>query len=133
MCMKQEVRALLDTMASRRSAQLKKQDLSAVITHMVDDTLPRAVVKIMNGDEIKWLEFIESADTLANPSIFDDYVYSAQQFGGLTIHVPEANYPREVALTILNDVISRLKAAGVEGDIKLMGYTYDNVGFKKIR
>ncbi len=132
--MKQEIRAFLDTMAQRRSVQLRKQDPSAIVTYMVDDVSPRAVIKVANGEETKWLEFLESADTLANPSIFDDYVYSAQQFRTITIHVPEANYTREVALTILNDVLVRLKGAGVEGDIKMVGYLYDNIGtFKKIK
>ena len=67
--MKQEVKAFLDTAAGRRAAQLRKQDPEARTSYVLDDMVPRAVVKAEKDGHIVAFEFLETAETAARPGL----------------------------------------------------------------
>ncbi len=118
---------MVENAASRRAAQLKKQDPSLEVTYAMDENYPRAVIKIMKEKKVTWLEFVESASTVGDMANLEDYAFCAQEFGGLTLHFPESLYPREIAATIFADIKERIKSAGYP-DAKLTGYVYDDQG-----
>jgi hypothetical protein len=131
--MKQEIRAAIDVAASHRAAHIMKQDPTSKVTYSLDDITPRAVVQVVKEGKVIWLEFVESAETAGKPDNMEDYVSCAGQLGGLTIHFPESNYSKDIALTIFNDIAGRIKGSGIN-EFKLSGYIYDNIGsFKKVR
>ncbi|MGE5379276.1 MAG: hypothetical protein ACM3L5_00210 [Candidatus Saccharibacteria bacterium] len=132
--MKQEMRAFLDTAASRRAAHLRKQDPEVQASYVLDDLMPRAVVKAEKQGKIVAFEFLETAETAAVHANMEDYVFAANEFGTLAVCLPESNYAREVASTVLSDLYGRIKQSGATGDFKFAGYTYDAMGnFRKIR
>jgi hypothetical protein len=131
--MKAEMKAFLDTAAGRRAAQLRKQDPEARTSYVLDDMVPRAVVKAEKEGRIVAFEFLETAETAAVQANMEDYVFAANEFGSVTVCLPEANYPREVAATVLHDLQGRIRQGGGKGDFRFSGYTYDIMGnFKKI-
>ncbi len=125
--MKQETKALVENAASRRMAQLRKQDPSLDVSYTMDENYPRAVIKLMRDKKVTWLEFVESAGTVGDASNLEDYAFCAQEFGGLTLHFPEALYPRDIAATIFSDIRERIAGAGYP-EVKLAGYVYDDMG-----
>lgn len=132
--MKQEVKAYLDTVAGRRAAQLQKQDPSSKASYVVDDQMPRAVVKAEKDGRITAFEFIETADTVGTPSNMEDYVFAANEFGTLTVSIPEGAYSRDIAHTVLTDLQGRIKQSGARGGFSFSGYVYDSMGnFKKLK
>lgn len=131
--MKQEVKAFLDMVAHRRAVQLAKQDPTVTTSHVVDDRSPRAVVKAEREGRIVAFEFIETAETAALHSNLEDYVYVANEFGGLAVALPETHYTRDIALTVLNDLRGRMKKGGADREFLFSGFLYDGMGsFKKI-
>lgn len=131
--MKQEVKAFLDMVAGRRATQLQKQDPALKAIHLVDDHSPRALVKAEKEGHITAFEFIETTETAALHSNVEDYVYAANEFGSLTVALPEKDYARDIALTVLNDLRGRIKKAGATGEFRFSGFLYDEMGnFKKI-
>jgi hypothetical protein len=132
--MKQEVKAFLDTAAGRRAAQLSKQDPQAKASYVLDDQSPRAVVKAEKEGHIVAFEFLETAETAAVQANMEDYVFAANEFGSVTVCLPEANYSREIAATVLGDLEKRIKQGGATRDFKFAGFIYDAMGsFKKVR
>lgn len=131
--MKQEVKALLDTVAGRRAAYLAKQDSTVRTSYVVDDRAPRAVVKAEKDGSIVAFEFIETRETAAVHSNLEDYVFVANEFGELGVALPETHYARDIALTVLNDLRGRIRKGGATGDFRFHGYLYDDLGnFKKL-
>jgi hypothetical protein len=64
----------------------------------------------------------------------EDYVFAANEFGSVTFCLPEANYTRDIAATVLADLQGRIKQSGAKGDFRFSGYIYDAMGtFKKVR
>ncbi len=132
--MKQEVKAFLDTAAGRRAAQLRKQDPEVKASYVLDDQAPRAVVKAEKDGQVLAFEFLETAETAAIQANMEDYVFSANEFGAVTVCLPEANYPREIASTVLTDLQGRIRKGGATGDFRFSGYVYDTMGnFKKVK
>jgi hypothetical protein len=131
--MKQASRAMIDNAASHRSAILKKQDPSVTVTVVLDDTVPRAMIEIAKEGKIVGLEFVESAETAGRVENTEDYVATASQFGSVTIHFPEDKFPRDIALTIFNDLEGKVRAASGP-EARLYGFVYqDNGTFKKTK
>jgi hypothetical protein len=132
--MRGELKAIVETIASRRIGHILKEDPSAEATYILDDMLPRAAITIKRNGQPVWMEFVESVETAGKPVNGDDYLYCAQQFGGVTVHFPEASYPtRDFVQPVFNDILSRMKEGGA-ADAKLSAYLYDTVGtFKKVR
>ena len=128
--MKQETKALVENAASRRVAALKKQDPTTEVTYQIDESFPRAVIKIKKEGKVTWLEFIESASTVGDASNLEDYAFCAEQFGGLTLLFPESLYPREIAATIFEDIRKRIAQAGFP-QVRLIGLVYDDLGSTK--
>jgi hypothetical protein len=132
--MKQEVKAFLDTAAGRRAAQLQKQDPEVHVSYVLDDMVPRAVVKVEKDGHIVAFEFLETAETAAVQANMEDYVFAANELGTVTVCLPEANYSREIAATVLTDLQGRIRKGGATGDFRFSGYTYDAMGnFKKVK
>ena len=125
--MKQEAKALVENAASRRIAQLRKQDPSLEVSYTMDENFPRAVIKLMKEKKVTWLEFVESSVTVGDASNLEDYAFCAQEFGGLTLLFPESLYPRDIAATIFNDIKERIGGAGYP-EVELNGYVYDDLG-----
>lgn len=131
--MKQEVRAFLGMVGERRAAHISKADPSAKATYVVDDSTPRAVVKVEKEGRATALEFIETAETAAIPSNMEDYVFAANEVGTVGVALPESGYSRDIAAIILKDLESRIMSSGAVGRPKFNGYLYDGTGnFKKV-
>jgi hypothetical protein len=131
--MKQEVKAFLGTVAERRAAHIQKQDPTAKASYVVDDSSPRAVVKAERNGKIVAFEFIETAQTAAVHANLEDYVFAASEFGTVGVALPESDYSRDIAATILKDLKGRILKGGAVGDPTFSGYLYDGMGnFKKI-
>jgi hypothetical protein len=132
--MKQVTRASVDTAASHRKAQLLKQNPDSRVSYIMDDAVPRALIEVFKQDKLSALEFVESVDTVGKQDNMEDYRAATMEFGLVTIHFPEAIYSRDIALTIFNDILSRLKAMGAGLDTDLHGFVYaENGTFKKVR
>ena len=132
--MKQEVKAFLDTAAGRRAAQLRKQDPQAAVSYLLDEQSPRAVVKAEKDGRVVAFEFLETASTAAVQANMEDYVFAANELGTVTVCLPEADYAKEIAATVLADLEKRIRQAGGKGDFAFAGYVYDAMGsFKKVR
>lgn len=132
--MKQEIKAFLDTAAGRRAAQLRKQDPEVNASYFLDDLAPRAVVKAEKDGRVVAFEFLETADTAAVQANMEDYVFAANEFGAVTVCLPEASYPREIAATVLADLEGRIRRSGAQGEFLFSGYVYDAMGsFKKVK
>jgi hypothetical protein len=131
--MKQELKAFLDTVAGRRAAQLQKLDPDGKASYVLDDQMPRALVKAEKNGKVTAFEFIETAETAGIPLVMEDYVFAANEFGGLSVAVPESDYSRELAHTVLADLQGRIKQSGAKGEFRFSGYLYDGLGnFKKV-
>ena len=132
--MKQVTRASVDTAASHRKAHLLKEDPGSKVSYVMDDSVPRALIEVFRRDKLAALEFVESVDTAGKQDNMEDYRAAAMEFGVIIIHFPEANYTRDIALTIFNDILGRLKAMGAGPNLDLHGFVYaENGTFKKVR
>ncbi len=131
--MKQEIKAFLDMVAGRRAAQLAKLDPTVKASHVVDDRSPRAVVKAEKEGKVVAFEFIETAETAALHCNMEDYVFVVNEFGAVTVALPESNYARDIAATVLTDLKGRIQRSGAIGEFRFSGYLYDGMGnFKKL-
>ena len=131
--MKQEVKAFLATVAERRASHIQKNDPMVKATPVVDDSSPRAVVKVEKNGKVVAFEFIETAQTAAVHSNLEDYVFAANEFGTVSVALPESDYSRDIAATILKDLRGRMVTGGAVGDTAFQGYLYDPMGnFKKV-
>lgn len=132
--MKQQEKAVLDTVARRRAAQLQKLDPSVKASYVLDDVLPRAVVKAEKDGKIMEFEFLESADTAGEVANLEDYVFAANEFGTVTVHLPEEKYRKDLAASILGTIQESVRTSGAKGEFRFTGYVYDAMGsFKKVR
>jgi len=130
---KQETKAFLDMVAGRRAAQMVRQDPTVVASHVVDEHSPRAVVKAERQGKVVAFEFIETAETAALHCNMEDYVFVSNEFGGLAVALPESDYARDIAVTVLTDLKGRIQRSGAVGDFRFSGYLYDGMGnFKKL-
>jgi hypothetical protein len=131
--MKQAVRAMVDNAASHRAAILRKQDPALRVKYILDDTVPRAMIELIRDEKIVGLEFVESPETAGRVENTEDYVDAATQFGSVTVHFPEEKFPRDIALTIFNDLEGKIRAVAGPG-ARLLGFVYqDNGTFKKTK
>lgn len=131
--MKQEVKAYLDTVAGRRAQHLQKQDPSIKASHTLDDRAPRGVVKAEKEGSIVAFEFIETAKTAAVHAYLEDYVFAANEFGTVSVALPETDYTPAIATTILSDLRGRIAKRGATRKFIFAGYLYDGMGnFRKL-
>lgn len=131
--MKQETKAFLDMVAGRRAAQLAKQDPTVRASHVVDEHSPRAVVKAERQGKVVAFEFIETVETAALHCNMEDYVFVANEFGDVTVALPESGYARNIAASVLTDLKGRIQRSGAVGEFRFSGYLYDGMGnFKKL-
>ncbi len=131
--MKQETKAFLDMVAGRRAAQMAKQDPTVVASHVVDEHSPRAVVKAERQGKVVAFEFIETSETAALHCNMEDYVFVVNEFGAVAVALPESDYARNIAVSLLTDLKGRIQKGGARGDFGFSGYLYDEMGnFKKL-
>lgn len=131
--MKQEVKAYLDTVAGRRAQQLQKQGPAVKVNYALDDQAPRAVVKAEKDGRVMAFEFIETAQTAAVHANMEDYVFAANEFGTVSVALPESDYAPAIAVTILSDLRGRIAKSGASGEFAFSGYLYDGMGnFRKL-
>lgn len=131
--MKQEVKAYLDTVAGRRAQQVQKQDPAAKVNYALDDQFPRAVVKAEKEGRVTAFEFIETAQTAAVHANMEDYVFAANEFGTVSVALPESDYAPAIAVTILTDLRGRIAKSGATREFVFAGYLYDGMGnFRKL-
>ena len=131
--MKQEVKAFLDTVAGRRAQQLQKQDPAVKTNYALDDQAPRAVVKAEKDGKVTAFEFIETVQTAAVHANMEDYVFAANEFGTVSVALPESDYAPAIAVTILSDLRGRIARGGASGEFAFSGYLYDGMGnFRKL-
>jgi hypothetical protein len=131
--MKQEVKAYLDTVAGRRAQQVQKQDPAVKVNYALDDQAPRAVVKAEKDGRIIAFEFIETAQTAAVHANLEDYVFAANEFGIVSIALPDSDYAPAIAVTILTDLRGRIAKSGATREFVFAGYLYDGMGnFRKL-
>jgi hypothetical protein len=131
--MKQEVKAFLDTVASRRAQQVQKQDPAAKVNYALDDQAPRAVVKAEKDGKVIAFEFIETAQTAAVHANMEDYVFAANEFGTVGVALPETDFAPGIAVTVLTDLKGRIARSGTTREFSFAGYLYDGMGnFRKL-
>lgn len=75
--MKQVTRASVDTAASHRKAQLLKLDPGSMVSYIMDDAVPRALIEVFKQDKLAALEFVESVDTVGRQDNMEDYKAAA--------------------------------------------------------
>ena len=132
--MKQQEKAVLDTVAGRRAAQLQKQDPAVKASYVLDDVLPRGVVKSERDGKIVDLEFLESAATAGEAANLEAYVFAANELGAVTVHLPEEKYRKDLAASILGTIQDSIRTGGANGEFRFAGYVYDIMGnFKRVR
>ncbi|MDW5561737.1 MAG: hypothetical protein SA339_00805 [Methanomassiliicoccus sp.] len=131
--MKQEVKAFLDTVAGRRAQQVQRQDSAVKANYALDDQSPRAVVKAERDGKVTAFEFIETSQTAAVHANMEDYVFAANEFGTVSIALPESDYTPAIAVTILGDLRGRIVKGGATREFTFAGYLYDGMGnFRKL-
>jgi hypothetical protein len=131
--MKQEVKAFLDTVAGRRAQQVQKQDPAAKVNYALDDQAPRAVVKAEKDGKVIAFEFIETAQTAAVHANMEDYVFAANEFGTVSVALPETDFAPGIAITVLTDLKGRIARSGTTREFSFAGYLYDGMGnFRKL-
>jgi hypothetical protein len=130
--MRQETKAFLGIVCSKRSEALRKKYPQAQVEASVDDSGMRAAVQVIQDGKLEQMEFIESAETAGRPDYLEDYVEVARALGSLTILFPESRYPREMALPIFESILAHVRQNA--GEVVFAGYVYDERGaIKKAR
>ncbi|MEI6797135.1 MAG: hypothetical protein WCK39_09760 [Methanomassiliicoccales archaeon] len=127
--MRQETKAFLGIVANKRCEALRKKHPQAQVVAAIDDSGMRAAVSVTEGEQLLYMEFIESAETAGRPDYLEDYVEVARALGSLTILFPEAKYIREMAQPIFQSILAHVRLQA--GDFAFNGYIYDERGALK--
>ena len=110
-----------------RIAQIMKKDPAGVCECVVDDSGERGMVRIGVSGQITSMEFIESEHSAGRVENMEDYVAVVNDIPALGIMFPESRFPRDVAATIFQSIVTEVKVrSGKDFDFK--GFVYDDMG-----
>jgi hypothetical protein len=125
--MRQETRAIMGMVGEHRISQMRKRDPALDYECTVDGSGERAVVKVTSAEGLVAMDFIESEATAGKVENMDDYIAVASMVHSLGIMFPEKHYPRDMASSIFQSIVSEVRRrSGIE--FQFNGYVYDDMG-----
>lgn len=125
--MRQHTKVQLETIAKKRSEQIGRSSPDLVTQTAFDDSGLRCAVQVLRDGQLVRLEFIESESTAGQGRFYDDYAEVAKGTGALVIMFPESKYPRDLASSIFQGIMSEVRKRA-EREVEFQGFVYDDKG-----
>ncbi|MCX6651305.1 MAG: hypothetical protein NT131_06595 [Methanomassiliicoccales archaeon] len=125
--MREEIRAFIEMVANRRSAQILKVIPDVEIKLAMDESGLRCALQVFKNGELERLEFIESESTAGQLRYFDDYIDVGKSIGTLVLLFPESKFSRDMASGIYQSIMKEVRDKA-EREVSFQGFVYDDRG-----